>query len=69
MLIQAPLPLLLSIAIRDDISLRELRSCQAILSKLALAFENGGTRRRTLRESLKETLLHIGLVLRKSLRP
>jgi hypothetical protein len=69
MLIRAPLPLPLNIAIRDDVSLRESRSCQAILSKLALAFENEGTGRRILRESLKETLPYIGLVPRKSLRP
>ncbi len=46
-----------------------LRLFQAILLRLALALESGETGSEISKESLKETLIHIGPEARKSLRP
>src|SRR5436190_1002026 len=59
-LTQAHPPPPLSTATKDDASQKASRLYQAILSELAQAFENGGTGKKTLKESLKETLLPIG---------
>ena len=65
----ALLPLSLIIATKDNVIQKESRSHQAILSRSALAFENGGTGRRTSNESLKETPIHTEQGLKRSSKP
>jgi hypothetical protein len=64
----ALLLLSLIIATKDHVTPKESKLRQAILLRLALAFENGGTGRRTSNESSKETPIRIGQGLKRSLR-